>query len=298
VGSRLAEAGGLLGYALGRAARAAVRANLTHVLGQPPPEPLVRAVFRHAALNYYDLFRLPRLRPTALRARVAMRGWEHLEAARAPGRGVLLVTAHLGSVGLVGQMIALAGYPANIVVEAVRPPGMLEIMAALRGSHGIAVLPIGPELLPAIRAALGRNEVVGLLSDRDVLGTGLEVPFFGARTHLPGGAAALALRTGAAVLPAFTVRLPRGRYLGWFEPPLELARTGKARADVRANTERITRTLEAAIRRYPGQWTVFQPIWPDEPSAVSQQRSAAPIVPALAPPHEDYADGRRCRADS
>ncbi len=261
MGAAAARLGGLGAYAVGRGARAAVRANLRHVLGQPPPERLVRAVFQHGALNYYDILRLPRLDATTLRAVVEVRGWEHLEAARARGRGVLLVTAHLGSVSLVGQMVAVGGCPANVVVEAIEPR-LLELLGRLRARHGITPLPAGPGLLRAIVAALGRNEVVGLLSDRDVLGNGVEVTFFGARTHLPGGAAGLGLRTGAAVLPAFTARRPDGGYLGWFEPPVALVQSGNVRADVQANTERITRVVEAAIRRYPEQWTVFQPVWP------------------------------------
>ncbi len=240
-----------------------MRGNLTRVLEAPPSEHLVRTVFRHGARNYYDLFLLPHLAAGTLRARVELRGWEHLESARAGGRGVLLVTAHLGSVSLVGQLIAVRGCPANVVVEPLRPPGLLELMGHLRAAHGIRPLAAGPGLLRAIRAALARNELVGLLADRDVLGTGVEATFFGAKTRLPGGPAGLALRTGAAVLPAFTARLPHGRYLGWFEPPLPLHRSGQARADVLANTERITRTVEAAIRRYPEQWTVFQPVWPE-----------------------------------
>jgi lauroyl/myristoyl acyltransferase len=261
-GERLADLGGLLAYAAGRQARAAVRANLHHVLGHPPPERVVRGVFRHGARNYYDLLTLPRFGAADLRARVAVHGWEHLEAARAAGRGVLLVTAHLGSVSLVGQMFAIGGCPAGVVVESVQPPALLELLVRLRGSQGSAVLPVGPGLLRAIVEALGRNELIALFSDRDVLGSGLELRFFDAPTRLPGGAAALALRTGAAVLPGFTVRTTDGRHVMWLEPPLALTRTGDARADLQANTARIARVLEAAIRRYPEQWTVFQPVWP------------------------------------
>jgi phosphatidylinositol dimannoside acyltransferase len=263
-GRRFADLGGLVAYAVARRARAAVRANLAHVLGQSAPEPLVRAVFRYGAYDYFDLLRLPGLGPDALRALVEVEGWEHLAAARAGGRGVLLVTAHLGSVSLVGQMVAVSGCPANVVVEPVQPPALLDLIMGLRASYGIRPLPAGPSLLRAIVAALGRNEVVGLVSDRDVLGSGIPTTFFGAPTRLPAGAAGLGLRTGAAVLPAFTVRRGSGRYLGWFEPPLPLVKSGDVRADIQLNTERITRVLETVIERHPEQWTVFQPVWPDE----------------------------------
>ena len=273
VGARLApllspQAGGVLADAAGRAAylgvpraRAHVEANLTHVLGRRPPARLVRAVFQHGARNYYDLLRLPSLSPAALRRLVDIEGWEHLAAARADGRGVLLVTAHLGSVNLVGQLVASSGCPTSVVVEALADVAVRDLLCQLRASHGIRPLLVGPGVLRDIRAALARNEVVGLFSDRDVTGQGIAVRFFDAPARLPSGAAHLALWTGAAVLPAFTARRPGGRYLGWFEPPLEIVRTGDWRADVRANTERIARRLEAAIRRFPDQWTVFQPVW-------------------------------------
>lgn len=256
-----------MSYLVGAGARRAVRRNLTHVLRASPPESAVRAVFRHGAHNYVDVLLLPRIAPAALGTLIDFRGWEHLAAAHAAGRGILLVTAHLGSISLVGQMIQARGYPACVVVEPVQPPQLLALLERLRGSHGARPLPVGPGLLRAVNEALARNEVVGLVSDRDVLGNGLPVTFFGAPTRLPGGAAGLALRTGAAVLPAFTARLAAGRHVGWFEPPIELIRSGNVRADIQANTERVTRVLEAAIRRYPEQWTVFQPVWPDDERA-------------------------------
>jgi KDO2-lipid IV(A) lauroyltransferase len=260
-GLALADAAGLAAYLVAPRARRHVRANLRHVLGRRPPEALVRAVFQHGARNYYDLLRLPHLAPEALRALVTVDGWEHLHAARAAGRGVLLVTAHLGSVNLVGQLVALAGCPTSVVVEALSDPAVRELLSRWRASHGIRPIVAGPAALRAIRAALARNEVVGLFCDRDVTGTGIPVRFFDAPARLPAGAAVLGLRTGAAVLPAFAARLPDGRYRGWFEPPLALPRTGDWHADVRAATEQIARRLEAAIRRYPAQWTVFQPVW-------------------------------------
>src|SRR4051794_20356503 len=80
-GLRLACLGGGVAYTVNGGGRAAVRANLQHVLGHPPPERFVRAVFRHGALNYYDLFPLSRLGAAELTALIDVCGWEHLEAA-------------------------------------------------------------------------------------------------------------------------------------------------------------------------------------------------------------------------
>jgi KDO2-lipid IV(A) lauroyltransferase len=266
----LAALAGTLGYAIAPNARANVRGNLRQVLGHPAPASLVRSVFREGAQQYLDLLRLPTLGSSALGASVEVRGWEHLERARAAGRGVLLVTAHLGSPNLVGQMIALRGCPTNVVLEAIEPPALRDLVASLRASHGIRPLVAGPGLLRSIVVALSRNELVGLFVDRDVLGNGVPVRFFGSLTRLPGGPAALGLRTGAAVLPAFTIRRPDGRYVGWFEPPLALVQTGDVRADVLANTARVTRCIEAVIRCYPAQWAMFQPVWPAPAPANSE----------------------------
>ena len=253
---------GDLARLLNRPARRAVEANVLRVLGRPGRRwrLAVRGAFRHGARNYYDTLRIPRLTAGEIAELVPVRGWEHLDAALGVGKGAILVGAHLSSIALAAQTIAARGHTIRIVVEPVRPPELLQLLIDLRTGVGLQLVPLGPRLGVELLAALRRNEVVGLIVDRDVAGTGICVPFFGEPTRLPSGPALLALRSGAAILPAIVVR--RGARLGGtIEPPIPIVRGDGAREDVRAITRAITARLEYYIGRHPEQWTVFQPVW-------------------------------------
>lgn len=257
----LADRGGDLWYLADRAARQAVAANLTQVLGRPPSRMQVRRVFRHGSRNYYDTLIIPRLGRRELLELVEVDDWSPLERALRGGRGAILVGAHLSSVALTGQTVAAKGYRVTSATERLEPPELNELLLRLRGAGGIRVLPLGRQLVAELLAALGRNEVVGLVMDRDVAGTGVLVDFFGAPAVLPAGAALLALRSGAPMLPAAAVRVDRGRFRGWIAPPIGVCRGEDARESVRLTTQRIASGLESLIGPNFEQWTVFQPIW-------------------------------------
>src|SRR5216683_3066052 len=109
--------------------------------------------------------------------------------------------------------------------------------------------------------ALRNNEVVGLVSDRDVTGSGPTIEFFGAPTQFPDGVAALAVRTGAPILIAIATRRHDGRFDALFEPLRHVELTGDARADVVRLTRAVAGRLEYHIASHPEQWTVFQKRW-------------------------------------
>jgi KDO2-lipid IV(A) lauroyltransferase len=113
--------------------------------------------------------------------------------------------------------------------------------------------------------ALRRNEVLGLVTDRDITGTGPQVPFFGAPTQFPDGAAALSVRTGAPILIAVCARKPNGRFDAWIEPLPPVSPTGDSKEDILAITRAIAGRLEYHIASHPEQWTVFQQRWPEAP---------------------------------
>src|SRR4030095_11386461 len=102
--------------------------------------------------------------------------------------------------------MSISGPPSTRVVEQLQPPALHQLVADLRGGFGVRVITVGRESLRQMIAALRRNELVGIASDRDVAGTGRWRPFFGVTTRVSTAGATLALRTNATVLPAFAYR--------------------------------------------------------------------------------------------
>jgi len=263
---------GDVAYLLLSRQRNTVRGNLRRVMG-PRAEGLgrrVRRVFRQGARYYYDTFRIPALELEEFDRMIRVEGWEHLEDALRRGCGVLMFTAHLGSPALVAQILATKGYRVTTPVEPVKSRRLLNLMTRIRGSRGIRLIPLGPASTRELAEALRRNEIVGMVVDRDLQKTGIAVEFFGTETTMPAGPAMLALRTGAVMLPAFTWRRENGLFLGRIGEPMEVERTGDLRRDIHINTRRMARELEKAIAWDPEQWVVFQPIWPEMPDESSE----------------------------
>jgi phosphatidylinositol dimannoside acyltransferase len=245
--------------------RRSVRENLARVTGEcggRALDRLARGVFRSGAKYYYDTFKVPSLTDAELRRVASMQGWERLDRALERGKGVVLCTAHLGSPSPVAQLLAMRGHVVTTPAEPVRPRRLFDLISRARGSRGIKLTPVGPGTARELTDALRRNEVVGIVVDRDVQKTGVPVEFFGSTARLPAGPVTLALRTGAAMVPAFAYRSDSGRFEGQIQEAMELERTGNLREDIRRNTQKLATVLEEAIGRCPEQWIVFQPVWP------------------------------------
>ncbi len=263
IGEPLCRLAGSVWYASAPATRAAVRDNLRHILRREPSWREVIAVFHHGAFNYWDTLLTPHLTLARFRELMVVQGAEHFTAARAGGRGVVCATAHLGSVAFVGQVVPALGHPMVSLVEPLDSPELLEFFTRHRAGLGARMLPVGKSALRELFLALRRNEVVGLVTDRDVTGTGPTIEFFGAPTQFPDGVAALAVRTGAPILIAIASRRPDGRFDALFEPLPPVTLTGDPKADVLLLTQAIARRLEYHIAIHPEQWTVFQKRWPE-----------------------------------
>ena len=287
VGYRMFERLGTLFYALDRRSREAVYSNLRHVLGaHAAPETLdalVRRVFQNQAYNYFDLFHLPALEPQAIEERVILNGWHHLEEAYALGRGVIIVSAHFGNVDVALQILGIRGLRALVVMEHLQPDALYRYVVRLRGRFGAEIIPVDGALKKMFRTLRDGNFVI-LTADRDVTHSGEVVEFFGAPARLPDGYARISQRTGAPILPAFTVRLPDHRIRSHIEPPFMPPQTGNREADVRAIMQHVVRVMERYICAYPDQWVMFRPIW-------SANGGRPPAVSGLP------ADGRRLTAE-
>ncbi len=270
-------------------ARRNVLANLRHVC--PSCSLLWRyrqtaRVFVTAVMNYYDLVRLRSVDRHRIAELIEVRGWTHVEDALSRGRGIIVLSAHLGNFNVVAQYPAALGLEAAIVVERVQPQRLFNYLCRLRSATGVRVLPSGPEAVPAILRLLRRNGILLVAGDRDVTGNSRWVQFFDAPAPLPVGPVALALRTGATLLPAFTIRLSTRRSLVVVDPPLELTRTGNLERDLEVNLQAAARCLERMIRTDPGQWTVLQPVWApvQERAPLAEALGTVPLPDEVSPP--------------
>lgn len=257
-------------YVLSPEVRRSISGNMARVLGPGASEidirQATRGVLRNAAKNYFDLIRLPRTNLHYLEKRLHLDGFENLEAALDQGKGVIMVTAHLGSFDAAAQVLAAQSVKTTVLVEPLDPPCLLDHVLSLRSSMGLTYAPAQLGSVRALIRSLHRGETVLLTCDRDFTNDGIRADFFGEETSLPVGAVRIAMRTGAAIVPAFNLRRRDGGYDVFMEPAIELVRNGEGA--VRENVVRIARVMEQYIRRDPEQWVVLSPIWNDSRDAV------------------------------
>jgi KDO2-lipid IV(A) lauroyltransferase len=254
----LATVGGTLAYGASSRARAAVRENLAIVAPERRDrERLVRQTFVEQVRHYIEIFRLARLDHEKVRQAVVTAGWDRFVAAVARGNGVIVASAHVGPVSVCGQIIAANGYDITLPIE--KETGELaRSINRARTRMGLRFVETDSAL--GIHRILRRGGILGVLADRAVTGVGERVPFFGRPALLPSVHVALAIRTGAVLMPAFAHR--DGNILrAVFEPELELPRTGDRDADVREGVRRWAAVLEPHIRVAPEQWSVFEAVW-------------------------------------
>lgn len=223
------------------------------------------AAFGSYVRYWMESFRLPDVPLSRLSSGIEVPDYHHVEAGLAAGNGVILALPHLGGWEWAGfWMAAVQDVPITVVVEPAEPPELFEWFVSFRRGLGMNVVALGADAGGEVMAALKRNEVVCLLCDRDIAGTGIEVEFIGERTTLPGGPALLALRSGAPVLPTGVYFEPGGGHLGLVRPPIDCTRRGKLRADIDRVTQDLADELELLIRRAPDQWHLLQPNWPSD----------------------------------
>lgn len=255
-------------YVFAGEARRRLEFNLRRALPDATPAQ-IRSIawrnFRNHSKAYADLMQLPRARVEQLRPLLHVEGVEHLEAARNRGKGVLVISAHMGSWEIAAAIWSATIAPVSLFAEELEPPELFEWYRHTRQRLGISVLPLTLSGLKQVVQALGANEMIVTAVDRDLMGTGLELDFFGHPARIPTGPASLAIRRGAALLPVVVLRNPDDTYeaRGW--PPIFADPAADPREEERRLTELLVRHLESIIREHPDQWHLPHRIWEDAP---------------------------------
>ncbi|HUN99382.1 MAG TPA: lysophospholipid acyltransferase family protein [Bradyrhizobium sp.] len=252
----------------GRLRRVGLR-NLEMALPETTPhqrKKIVRGVFRTLGRQLADFCQFPDYKLKNIDQLAVYEGFEAFDSARARGKGVLFLTAHLGGWEIGSFMHSMHG---NTMAEVVRPLDnayLDRLVTEYRTMYGNRVFS-KDEFARGLLAAMRKGETVGVLMDQNMTPPqGVFVDFFGIPACTASGIARVALHTDAAVVPAFTIWDPVLRkYRVHFEPAVALIRTNDDEADVIANTARFTKILEDFVRKYPDQWLWAHKRWKTRP---------------------------------
>ena len=200
------------------------------------------------------------------RSLFGMRGWRTTWRREAKGKGVLVVTGHLGAWELSSFYHSLMGYPMSLVIRRLDNPRVDAFVNGIRCLHGNRVIH-KDDFARGLITAMHAGETVGVLMDTNMTPPqGVFVPFFGVEACTASAVARIALRSGAAVLPGFLLwEEAEQKYVLRFGEELGVVRTGDAVADVVENTARFTAAIEGYVRRYPGQWLWVHRRWKTRP---------------------------------
>ena len=257
-----AAPGGSAWFWLSAAQRHAALDNYAAALGRTPDDPEVARVARSAFQNYgrmlMDFLLMSSLTPEEILKHVTLDGREQLDAALASGKGAIMAVPHMGSWDMAGSYAGALGYQISAVAE--RFPGSLnEAVIRTRQRFGLNVIALGRAAVRGINEALKQNSIVALLCDLEQ-GPGVIVKFFGKRAVVPGGPAAIALKTGAALMPACQYATFPGHYHVHLDPPLAVV-PGDTKETL---MQRVVTRFEDFIREHPDQWYAFRPMFARE----------------------------------
>jgi len=227
---------------------------------------ILRGLYRNLGWQLAEFCRMPRYTRENTRDLIRYEGLDHYLAARERGRGVLIVTGHLGAWELSSFWHSLMGYPMTMVIRRLDNARVDRMVNAIRCLHGNRVVH-KDDFARGLLSAMKKGETVGILMDTNMTPPqGVFVPFFGVTACTASGLARVALHTGAAVLPGFLVREEgEKKYVLHFGEEIAVVKTGDDEQDTLENTARFTGAIERFVRRYPDQWLWVHRRWKTRP---------------------------------
>ncbi len=201
---------------------------------------------------------------------VEISGLENLDQAHAKGKGVIAITAHIGNYELAGAVIALLGYPLSVVALPHKKKKVNDFFNGNRLRVGIKVIPTGIAVKGCV-SVLRKGEVLAILGDKSFSSSGRNIEMFSKSAVIPRGASFFALKTGAEIIPSFLVRRKKFFYNLIFEKPIKFDK-GSACPE-KEILEQYTEILGKYIKKYPGQWYMFEKYWVDASTSDNERRN-------------------------
>lgn len=223
-------------------------------------ERIASQVFENLSVNAVELVNFPKITTSNIDRFVTIKNIDIIDRALESGKGVIVLTGHLGNWELLALTIRLKGYHGAVIGRKIYFDKYDRYLNYLRQVHDVNII-YRDESPKKILRVLKDNGIIGMLADQDVDSVeGVFVDFFGTPTYTPIGPAALAKASGASLIPAFIIR-EDGNHTLMIENPIELVDTGDKERDIVENTERWSNVVESYIKRYPEQWVWIHRRW-------------------------------------
>jgi len=263
-----AAIGAIAFHALGRLRRVGIR-NLELAFPEMTAadrEATLRSEYRNLGFLLAEFSKMPDYTAETASRFIRYEGLENYLAARKRGKGVLVLTGHLGAWELSSFYHSLMGMPMGMVIRRLDNPLVDAFVNRIRCLHGNRVIH-KDDFARGLIASMRAGETVGILMDTNMTPPqGVFVPFFGVLACTASGMARIAAKTGAAVVPGFLLwEESEQKYVLHFGEELEVIRTGDSEQDALANTASFTAAMEGYIRQYPEQWLWLHRRWKTRP---------------------------------
>jgi KDO2-lipid IV(A) lauroyltransferase len=230
-------------------------------------ERTLKLLYRNLGWQLAEFCRMERYTAANTANWIRYEGLERFLEAEARGKGVLILTGHLGAWELSSFYHSLMGHPMGMVIRRLDNRRLDGFVNRIRCLHGHRVLH-KDDFARGLITAMRQGETVGILMDTNMTPPqGVFVDFFGTPACTASGLARVALKTGAAVVPGFLLwEAEEQRYVLHFGERVEIAETDDAEADILALTQRCTSVIESWVRRYPEQWLWIHRRWKTRPA--------------------------------
>jgi KDO2-lipid IV(A) lauroyltransferase len=256
---------GTWAFLLSKDARRTTLRNLRSVFGKVKNEKELRKialrVFENIGKNVVDVARFRKLNLSKIEGMIQPEGLKYLYSAYKKGKGVILLTGHIGNFELLGAYLSLKGYRLSAIVRDVYDPRLNKLLLRNRESVGLENISSSADVKKIIKV-LKAGRILAILADQDSTRVkGTFVNFLGKAARTPVGPAFLHLKLNSPIIPMVILRNERDRYKIIIKPELEFQPAGDRKEDIRNLTQKYTHVLEEIIREHPCQWVWMHKRW-------------------------------------